>query len=153
MENGFFHHWTRFPVGPKLQFRKRILLFSVFLLVSVFLWLMNALSKSYSAEIEYPLVYTDFPEDRVFVGDLPEHLDLLVNAHGYALLRYKTFRKPVPISFKVSSFNLSRPGQDSTRAFILTRYLRDQVDRQLPPELQLLDIHPDTLPSTMISPF
>ena len=21
--------------------------------------------------IEYPLVYTDFPEDRVFVGDMP----------------------------------------------------------------------------------
>jgi len=145
VENGFLHNWPRVPEGQKLQFRKKILLFSVFLLISVFIWLLNALSKSYTSEIEYPLVYSDFPEEKVFVGDLPGHLDLQINAHGYALLRYKIFRKPVPISFKVSAFNLNRPGQDSTRAYILTRYLKDQVSRQLPSELKLLEIKPDTL--------
>lgn len=133
------------PEGQKLQFRKRILMFSVFLLISVFIWLLNALSKNYNSVIEYPLVYTDFPEDRVFMGDLPEHLNLRINAPGYAILRYKTFRKPVPISFKVSAFTFNRPGQDSTRAYILTRYLIDQVSRQLPTDLQLLEIKPDTL--------
>lgn len=128
-----------------MQFRKRILIFSVFLMVSVFIWLLNALGKNYTSVIEYPLVYTDFPEDRVFVGELPEHLDLRINSHGYAILRYKTFRKPVPISFKVSAFTLNRPGQDSSRAYILTRYLTEQVSRQLPSELQLLEIKPDTL--------
>jgi len=120
-------------------------MFSVFLMISVFIWLLNALSKNYTSVIEYPLVYTDFPEDRVFVGDLPENLELRINAHGYAILRYKTFRKPVPISFKVSAFTFNRPGQDSSRAYILTRYLIDQVSRQLDPELQLLEIKPDTL--------
>ncbi len=145
MEKGFLHGWPRVPEGQKLQFRKRILIFSVFLMVSVFIWLLNALGKSYTSVIEYPLVYTDFPEDRIFVGELPGHLDLRINAHGYAILRYKTFRKPVPISFKVSAFTLNRPGQDSSRAYILTRYLTEQVSRQLPPELQLLEIKPDTL--------
>ena len=120
-------------------------MFSVFLLISVFIWFLNALGKNYTSVIEYPLVYTDFPEDKVFVGDLPEHLDLSINAHGSAILRYKTFRKPVPISFKVSAFTLNRPGGDSSRAYILTRYLKDQVSRQLPTELQLLEIKPDTL--------
>lgn len=120
-------------------------MFSVFLLISVFIWFVNALGKNYTSEIEYPLVYTDFPEDKVFIGDMPEHLDLRVNTYGYALLRYKIFRKPVPISFKVSVFTLNRPGQDSSRAYILTRYLKDQISRQLPSELQLLEIKPDTL--------
>ena len=128
-----------------MQFRIRILMFSVFLMISVVIWLLSALSKNYTSEIEYPLVYTDIPEDRVFVGDLPEHLDLSINAPGYALLKYKVFRKPVPIVFKVSAFTLNRPGQDSTRAYILTRYLKDQVSRQLPFNLQLLEINPDTL--------
>jgi len=120
-------------------------MFSVFLLISVFIWFINALSKNYTSVIEYPLVYTDFPEDRVFVGDFPEHLDLRINANGYALLRYKTYRKPVPISFKVSALTL-RPGQDSSRAYILSRYyLKDQISRQLPAELQLLEVKPDTL--------
>jgi hypothetical protein len=105
--------------------------------------LLNALSKNYTTDIEYPLVYTDFPEDRVFVGELPEHLDLQINSHGYALLRYKMFRKPVPISFHVSAFNLR--GLDSSSTFILTRYLKDEISRQIPSELQLLEIKPDTL--------
>lgn len=119
-------------------------MFSVFLLISATIWLLNALSKNYTSDIEYPLVYTDFPEDKVFVGELPGHLDLQINSHGYALLRYKLFKKPVPISFHVSAFNLSR-GLDSSSAYILTRYLKDQISRQLPSELQLLEIKPDTL--------
>jgi hypothetical protein len=133
------------PDGQRMQFRKRILLFSVFLLISVFIWFLNALGRTYTAQIAYPLVYTDLPEERVFLGDLPDNLDLRINAVGYALLRYKVLRKPVPISFKVSAFTMNRPGQDSARAYILTRYLKDQISSQLPSELQLLDIKPDTL--------
>jgi hypothetical protein len=130
--------------GQKLQFRKRILLFSVFLLISAFIWLLNALSKNYTSTIEYPLVYTDFPEGKVFVGEMPDHLDLQINASGYAITRYNMFKKPAPISFDVSAFNLSR-GTDSSRPYILTRYLRDEIANQLPAELQLLEISPDTL--------
>jgi YbbR domain-containing protein len=144
LENGKFQKWPKVSDGNKLQFRKRVLLFSVFLLISASIWLLNALSKNYTSVIEYPLVYNDFPEGKVFVGELPGHLDLQINAHGYALLRYRMFRKPVPISFKVSAFNLNRR-QDSSSAYILTRYLKDQIARQLPAELQLLEIKPDTL--------
>lgn len=132
------------PEGRKLQFRKKILMFSVFLIISASIWMLNALSKNYTSIIEYPLIYTDFPEDRVFVGEMPGHLDLQINAHGYALLRHKMFRKPVPISFKISAFNMSQRN-DSSSSYILTRYLKDQISSQLDPELQLLEIKPDTL--------
>ncbi len=120
-------------------------MFSIFLLISVFIWFLNALGRNYTAQIEYPLVYTDIPEDRVFVGDLPENLDLRINALGYALLRYKVLKKPVPVSFKISSYRMNNLGQDTTRAYVPTRYLKDQISSQLPPELQLLEIKPDTL--------
>ena len=119
-------------------------MFSVFLVISAAIWMLNALSKNYTSNIEYPLIYTDFPENRVLVGEMPGHLDLQINAHGYALLRYKMFRKPVPISFKISAFNRSQRS-GSSEEYILTRYLRDQISAQLPAELQLLEIKPDTL--------
>jgi hypothetical protein len=145
LENGFLQKkWPKVREGQKLQSKKRILLFSIFLLISASIWFLNALSKNYTSVLEYPLVYTDFPEDKVFVGELPGHLDLQINAHGYALIRYRMFRKPVPISFDVSDYNLSRR-QDSSSAYILTRYLKDHISRQLPTELQLLEIKPDTL--------
>lgn len=120
-------------------------MFSIFLLISILIWFLNALGRNYTTQIEYPLVYTDIPEDRVFVGDLPENLDLRINAVGYALLRYKVLKKPVPISFKISSYRMNNFGMDTTRAYVLTRYLKDQISSQLPLELQLLEIKPDTL--------
>ncbi len=145
MENSFLQNWPKVTKGQNLQIRKKILMFSVFLLISVFIWLLNALSKNYTSVIEYPLVYTDFPAGKVFVGEMPEHLDLKINAHGYALLRYKIFKKPVPISFKVSAFNLNNSVADSSRYHILTFYLKNQISSQLDPEIQLQEIKPDTL--------
>jgi len=145
VENPKLPKWPRVPEGQKLQFRKKILMFSVFLLLSVFIWLLNALSKNYTSVIEFPLSYSELPENRVFVGELPDHLDLSINAHGYALLRYKLFRKPVPIDFKLASYTLNRQAQDPDKAYLLTRYLEGQVAVQLPSELQLLEINPDTL--------
>lgn len=146
MENGFLRKWPRISERQKMQFRKRVLLFSVFLVISIFIWLLNALSKNYTTQLQYPLVYDNLPEDRVLVGELPSELDLSVNALGYALLRYKIFRRPDPVRLSVSSFNLSRSQDpDENRGYLLTRYLRDHIARQLPSELQLLDLRPDTL--------
>lgn len=133
------------PEGQKLQFRKKILLFSVFLLISVFIWLLNALSKSYSSELEFPISYVEMPEDRIFAGDPPDHLDLKVNANGYSLFQYKVFRRPNPIEFRLASFTMNHQVSGGNRAYILTRYVRDQVSSQLPSKLQLLEIRPDTL--------
>lgn len=127
------------------QWRRKILVFSFFLLISVIIWLLNALSKNYTTDIRYPITYTDFPEEQVLIGKPPDNLTLRVTAHGYALLRYKTFNRPVPINFQVSSFTMSRIMSDTSTLFILTRYARDRIARQLPGELQLVDINPDSL--------
>lgn len=118
-------------------------MFSVFLLISFFIWLLNALSKNYTSSLEYPLQYTDFPEDMVFVGEMPQTIELNVTGHGFAILRYRISRKPVPISFTVSSLTVDKI--ENSTAYILTRNLRSQVNGQLPSELRLLEINPDTL--------
>lgn len=133
------------PVGDRSELRNKLLMFSFFLLIAIIIWLLNAMGKNYSTVIDYPVTYTDMPDQNVLVGEMPEQLKLRVDAHGYALLRYKLIGKPQPIVFKVSSFAMNRIGNDSTRTYILTRYIREQVSRQLPPELQLLEIKPDSL--------
>lgn len=119
-------------------------MFSVFFLFSTMIWFLNALSKEYTAEIKYPLKYRDFPEAKVLVGEVPGHLDLGVSATGYSILRYKILKKPVPISFKLEKFNLNWE-QATSRAFILSAQLEEQIDNHLPSELKLLEINPDTL--------
>lgn len=134
-----------FSERNRLQWRRKVLLFSFFLTVSVLIWTLNALSKNYTTELKYPITYTDFPEKRVQISKLPESLGLKVNAHGYALLRYKLTNRPVPINFRVSSYAMNRFSNDTSRYFLLTRYAREQVARQLPPDLELIELSPDSL--------
>lgn len=140
--------WSRFSEFRKtsnLEWKRKMLVFSFFLAVSVIIWMLNALSKEYTTEIKYPIAYSKFPENKILVSDVPDHLQLKVTAHGYALLSYKLSNRPIPLSFPVTSYTMNTLNGDTSRLFLLTRYAREQVARQLPSELQLLEISPDSL--------
>lgn len=128
-----------------LEWKRKMLVFSFFLVISIIIWLLNALSKNYTTEISYPITYSKFPENKVLVSDVPDHLRLKVNAHGYALLSYKLTNRPIPLSFHVTSLTMNTLNGDTSRMYLLTRYERERVARQLPSELQLLEISPDSL--------
>lgn len=128
-----------------LEWKRKTMVFSFFLAISVIIWLLNALSKNYTTEIEYPITYSRFPENKILVSDVPDHLELKVNAHGYALLSYKVTNRPIPLSFPVTSFTMNSLNGDTSSLYLLTRYARERVARQLPGELQLLEISPDSL--------
>jgi hypothetical protein len=140
-----FQNLAMFSGRDRLQWRRKLLVFSFFLLLSIIIWLLNALSKDYTSEIEYPITYTDIPGKKMLIGDMPEDLRLKVNARGYSLLIYNLSNRPVPINFRVSAFTMNSFPGDSTRYFLLTRFAREQIARQLPAELQLVDFSPDTL--------
>jgi hypothetical protein len=130
----------------KTAFRKKALIFSFFLLLSVVFWFMNALSKNYTTDIKYPVVYRKFPDDKILTGELPEYLTLNVNAHGYTLLRYSLGTRHIPLVFNVRSFYMNQSTrQDSSLYYIETRYARDYFAKQLSSEFQIIDIKPDSL--------
>jgi hypothetical protein len=133
------------PKDNYLEWKRRIMVFSFFLVISVIIWLLNALSKDYTTAIKYPIAYSRFPQDKVLISEVPDHLGLTVTGHGYALLSYKLSNRPIPISFPVSGFTMNRMPEDTTKFYILTRYARDRVERQLSGELKLVEIFPDTL--------
>lgn len=114
--------------------------------MSVIFWLMNAFSKNYSTEIQYPIRYRNFPGDKVLIGEMPGNLSIRVYAHGYTLLRHKLSARYIPINFNVQSFSLNRfPSADSSLYFIETRFAREYISKQLNSEFEILDIKPDTL--------
>lgn len=134
-----------FTKAKQLEWKRKMLVFSFFLTIAIVIWLLNALSKNYTTEIKYPITYSKFPPEKILVSDVPDHLGLTVNAHGYALLSYKLSNRPIPLSFPISNFAMNKMPEDTTKFYILTRYTRERVERQLSGELQLLEISPDTL--------
>jgi hypothetical protein len=146
LETSFLNKFSQFTETEKIAFRKKVLLFAFFLMVSVFLWLLIALSKQYDDEVNYPVRYKNFPESKVLIGDLPEHLSLKVNANGFTLLRFRLSSRYIPISFSVNSFKMNRlPGVDSSSFYVETRLARDHIASQLSSDFIINKISPDTL--------
>lgn len=145
-QQGFLNRLGRLTNPRKITMNKRLLIFSSFLVLSIVLWFLTALSKNYNATISYPVRYIKLPEDRVLVNEMPDKLLLSVNAQGYTLLRYKLKSRLLPIIFDVKSFRLSNiPGKDANTVYILTSIAKNKIQKQLSSDIEVLDISPDSL--------
>ncbi|NOZ46540.1 MAG: hypothetical protein GXO79_07125 [Chlorobi bacterium] len=126
---------------------RKVIIFLFFLCISTFFWLLNALSKEYITNIHYPVRYSNFPKNKVLVGDLPVKLDIRVKAFGFTLLKYKIKPSLAPINLDLRSttFYQSSNLHKTANYYILTRYERDKIDKQLSSEIQVIEISPDTI--------
>jgi hypothetical protein len=129
----------------RITLNKRFLIFFFFLLLSILFWFLTALNKEYNSSISYPVRYFRFPEDKVLVNDIPDRLQLTVNASGFTLLSHKLKSRLTPIIFDVNSFSPNTFRNDPSSVYILSADAKDEISRQLSNEIEILDINPDSL--------
>jgi hypothetical protein len=137
--------FSRVSERKKITLNKRFLIFFFFLLLSVVFWFLTALNKEYVTDISCPVRYIRFPEDKVLVNDVPDRLELTVNASGFILLSYQLRSRLTPIIFDVNSFSPNTFRDDPSSVYILSSYAMDGISRQLSSEIEILDINPDSL--------
>ena len=125
---------------------KRLIIFLFFVVLSTIFWFLNQLEEEYLTEISLPVRYTNFPNDKILVNDLPNHFDLRIRAHGYKLLEYKISNKFLPYSINVNSLTLRmNTNSGVTSFFALTRLLNKDIEDQISSELEIVSILPDSL--------
>ncbi len=122
----------------------KVMVFLFFVLISSVIWFFSALGKEYLTSITFPVRYTNFPSDKVLVNDLPQKLDLKVESVGSTILSYKLKIGIRPVTFDVNSF-LKSEKSDPAEFFILTSTTEDEIQNQLPPNIRVVDIEPDTI--------
>jgi hypothetical protein len=130
----------------RIKLDRRVMVFLFFVVVATIFWFLNVLGLEYTTSLRYPVRYTNFPENKVIVGELPSSLDLTVNAYGYTLVKYYVSRQLLPIVFDVGSFSLNElPDTETSNFYILSSVARTRIAGQLGADIEILDIEPDTL--------
>jgi hypothetical protein len=130
----------------RMKLDRRVMVFMFFVVVATIFWFLNVLGLEYTTSLSYPVRYTNFPENKVIVGELPSSLDLTVNAYGYTLVKYYVSRQLLPIVFDVGSFSLTElPGSETSNFYILSSVARTSIAGQLGADINIIDIEPDTL--------
>ena len=135
---------TRRPRRKKITMNRRVLVYFFFLLLSVLFWFLTAMNKDYPTTISYPVRYIKFPEKKVLVNDIPDRLELSVNAGGYTLLKYKLRSYIDPIIFDVETFSPNRVLGDPSTMYIKTNSAKEDITTQLA-DIEIVSISPDTL--------
>ena len=129
-----------------ITINKRIIIFLFFLLLSILLWFLTVLNKDYNTIVSFPVRYTRIPGELVLINNAAERLNLKVQSRGFTLLRLKMQSKLSPLALDVNSFSLqSVPGDSPIVLYLVTNLIIDKLQQQLPSDIRINSIVPDTL--------
>ncbi len=138
---------TKITEGLSLEkFRndKRVIVFSVCLLIATSLWFLNALSKEYTTTLSYPVKYINPPQGQFLEKEPPAEIELKVNAHGFALLRNKLDFSFSPIIINLTEITKNTdPTPNGFR--ISTNKLLRRISAQVSNEIKISSVLPEII--------
>jgi len=124
---------------------RKIMLYLVFVAISTAFWFLYEFSNDYTTTVNYPVRFTNLPQNKALVCELPEELTLNVNAYGFTLLRYKLNPSPFPLIINMEEYGSNVSSPNIKQFKLLTRYVRETISKQMPDDIEILDISPDTI--------
>lgn len=121
------------------QNQKKLRVFLLFLLLSILFWSLIKLSKEYITDVEFDLVYSDIPNNKLIQNEPDQKVKLTLKTIGFKLLKYE-FRKRV---LDYSLTEIERKG--GSMYYSETSPNINYLQAQLSAETVVLNIEPDTL--------
>ncbi|MDX2174828.1 MAG: YbbR-like domain-containing protein [Bacteroidota bacterium] len=121
--------------------------FFVCLLIASGLWLVHALNTVYNYSLKVPITFSNIPQNKIPLNDLPSRLTLDIKASGLKLL-FIVFNKTKPISI---NFNDLKTNNKQLNYILSSSTIN--FNPVLKFEVQIKQINPDTLYFTERSGF
>ncbi|NJK94694.1 MAG: hypothetical protein HC905_07040 [Bacteroidales bacterium] len=131
--------------SERIKLKKKLLIYLFFLFISAIFWLLTALNKDYSVQLEFPVRYYNFPPEKVVVSDVPHHLKLWINGHGFTIIKHKLYASLSPLRIDVTGAGITPIDTASQLNYLITRRFRERLSSQIGEDLQVVSIQPDTL--------
>ncbi len=125
--------------------RKSIVTFSVFIIIAIIFWFLNAMDLEYTTKINYKVEFIDFPEDARPASEMPEELKVTVKAYGYNLIGKTKSKHPIKISVKQYA---QKDKNDKSKLILSTNLLSDHffADEE---DISIISITPETVVFTV----
>ncbi len=124
---------------------QRLVIFAVCLFIASILWFLNALSKSYTTNISYPVKYVNLPKNKFIINEPPRKLQFRVNAHGFTLLRYKLSLAFTPVVLNIATIMDENHIPEGGSINIQSGSILDKITGQISSDIHILDVRPTSL--------
>jgi hypothetical protein len=127
----------------KASSNRKLYVFLFCLILSIFFWILNALSKNFTTEAVFNVSYVNQPKDKVVLNELPNEIKLKIKGLGFDLMAYKLRLKKSSVNVDLSrlkGFN----GKSKTNVISSTSFL-PYVSNQLGNQIEIKEIYPDSI--------
>jgi hypothetical protein len=112
------------------------------ILISTALWFLNALGKTYTTSIFYPVRYVDMPKNKVLSNEPPAKLELKVTAPGYTIVSYRILMTYSPIELNLD--NVTRNVKPTPDGYLIrTESLIKNISSQVSTDITITSVNPD----------
>ncbi|WP_422090655.1 CdaR family protein [Tenacibaculum ovolyticum] len=111
-----------------------------FLTASILFWLLINLSKEYTTQINFDLVYTNLPIKKTIIETPIKQIPLLVKGSGFNLISTSISNNLIELDLE--KINKKR----GIKYYFLTKKLHSEIKEQLKSGIKLTEIKTDTIP-------
>ncbi len=121
--------------------KKKIVIFSVFIVIATIFWFLNALNKEYTTKIEYPAEFYNLPENISSVVSVPDRLTVTIKGLGFDILWKLNISNPIKIDV---SKNGVKDKSDKSKLIINSSKFSDELFPNLT-NIEIISIKPETI--------
>ena len=122
-----------------LKSNKKLRVFLLFLFLSFLFWTLIKLSKEYISEVEFNLVFTDVPKNKLIQNDPEDKVKLTLKTTGFKLLRYEF--KGKALEYTLTEIQRKKGSEYYSETSSNMNFLQAQLSA----ETVVLNVEPDTL--------
>ena len=77
-----------------LSNNKKLSTYALFLFISLSFWFLSMLSKQHETTLKVPLIYSNFPNDKLVSSPTADFIEVRVKAPGFSILFYNLLVLP-----------------------------------------------------------
>ncbi len=125
----------------KNRLNPKISIFLFCLVVASIFWILNALAKDLTLDIQYPCIYEYSSEDLIITNSPPSQLKVFAQGSGFNLLGQALILKRNPLQISLSDLTVDQNGN----AIVYTKDLLDEISNQLGSNISVESIYPTEL--------
>lgn len=129
---------------------RRLFTFVICLTIATALWFLNALSKSYTTTLSYPVKYINPPSNQFLANTPASEFEITVEGYGFSLLRHKMAFSFSPVLLNLTTIKQNF-GDKAKQVTVPTGDLVKQISGQISKEVKILDIRPQVITLVMDS--
>ena len=122
---------------------KKLSTYALFLFISFSFWFLSMLSKHHETTLKVPVVYINFPADKLLVSPPISFIEVRVKAPGFSILFYNLLSSS-KLNLDIQQAN-TKPKKGGSEVFWLMNSKRKLITKILSSSMELITISPERI--------